>query len=242
MSAQATVQPTDFSIRGFHYRTLISEGARFYALADAAVAADYGGTPEAELAQARRLGLVDLSPLPRTGFKGAQALAWLRQQGLTIGDENNRAWVQGQPRDAVVARLADTEALILGHLMGNPRAETGLCAHLENLYLEEKPARCYHVPRRDNSAWFAVTGEHAGSMFAKLCGVDLRHHKFATGSVAQTSLARMNVIVIRSDLGETPVFYLVFDSASANYLWVCLKDAMAEFEGAAVGHAALLAL
>jgi sarcosine oxidase subunit gamma len=232
-----TVQPTDYSIRSFHYRTLIREGARFYALADAAVAFDYG-VPDAEHAQARRLGLADLSPLPRAGFKGREAIQWLKGQGLTIGDQNNRAWRQGQSHDPVVARLADTEALILGDIA----AQGDLCARLEGSYEAEKPARCYHVPRRHGSACFAVTGEHAGSMFAKLCGVDLRHHKFSTGSVAQTSLARMNVVVIRSDLGDTPVFFLVFDSASADYLWGCLKDAMAEFDGAPVGHAALLAL
>ncbi len=232
------VQPTDFSIRSFHYRTLIRDGARFYALADAAVAADYGGSEDAEHAQAQRLGLVDLSPLPRTGFKGREALQWLRAQGLTIGDENNRAWRQGQSHDPLVARLADTEALILS----DTGAKVGLCARLERICATEKPARCYHVPRRDGSAWFAVTGEHAGVMFAKLCGVDLRHHKFPSGMVAQTSLARMNAIVIRADLGQTPVFFLVFDSASADYLWGCLKDAMAEFDGAPVGHAALLAL
>jgi sarcosine oxidase, subunit gamma len=233
-----TVQPTDYSIRSFHYRTLAREGARFYALADAAVAFDYGRGGDTERVQAQRLGLADLSPLPRTGFKGREAIHWLRSQGLTIGDENNRAWVEGQSHDAVVARLADTEALILGDI----GAKVGLCARLERICATEKPARCYHVPRRDSSAWFAVTGEYAGSMFAKLCGVDLRHHRFPTGSVAQTSLARMNVVVIRSDLGDTPVFFLLFDSASADYLWACLKDAMAEYDGAAVGHAAFLAL
>lgn len=237
MSAHA-VHPIDFPIRSFHYRTLIREGARFYALADAALASDYGGAPDAERLQACHLGLADLSPLPRTGFKGPDAIAWLRRQGLTIGDENNRAWVQGQPHDPVVARLADTEALILGDTAG----KVGLCARLERNYATARPARCYHVPRRDGSAWFAVTGEHAGSMFAKLCGVDLRHHKFPTGSIAQTSLARMNVVAIRSDFGDTPVVFLLFDSASADYLWRCLKDAMAEFDGAPVGHAALLAL
>jgi sarcosine oxidase subunit gamma len=233
-----TVQPSDYAIRSFHYRTLIRGGARFYALADAAIALDYSRTRDEEQAQARRLGLTELSPLPRTGFKGREAIAWLRRQGLTIGNENNRAWVQGQSHDPVVARLADTEALILSDL----GAEVGLCARLERICATERPPGCYHVPRRDSSAWFAVTGEYAGSMFAKLCGVDLRHSKFSVGSVAQTSMARMNVIVIRSDLGDTPVFFLIFDSASADYLWRCLIDAMAEFDGAPVGHAAVLSL
>jgi len=236
--SQQVVQPDRYPVRSFHYRTLIREGARFYALTNAALAADYGGDPEIERAQARRLGLADLSPLPRTGYKGREALRWLRAQGLTIGEENHRAWRQGHSHDPVVARLADTEALILS----DTGVTVGLCARLARVHTADKPARCYHVPRRDSSAWFAVTGEHAGTMFAKLCGVDLRHHRFPSGSVAQTSLARMNVVVIRSDLSETPVYFLIFDSASTDYLWKCLKDAMAEFDGAAVGHEALLAL
>ncbi|MGH8504009.1 MAG: sarcosine oxidase [Gammaproteobacteria bacterium] len=236
--AAHVVRPTDFLIRSFHYRALINEGARFHTLTDAAVAFDYGLEPDEEAVRARDLGLADLSPLPRTGFKGREAIQWLKAQGLTIGDENNRAWRQERPDGAVVARLADTEALILGDLA----AIGGLCARLKHAHDHQKPPRCYHVPRGDSSAWFLVTGEHAGAMFAKLCAVDMRHHKFPSGAVAQTSLARMNVIVIRNDLGETPGFHLVFDSASAHYLWRVLKDAMEEFEGRPVGHAALLEL
>lgn len=237
MSAHA-INPTEFAVRSFHYRTLMSEGARFHAINDAAVALDYGLTPDEEAMHARRLGLADLSPLPRTGFKGREAIQWLKAQGLTIGKENNHAWNQDLSGSAVVARLADTEALILGDLA----AIGDRCARLEDAHAQQKPSRCYHVPRRDGSAWFLVTGEHAGTMFAKLCAVDMRHHKFPSGAVAQTSLARMNVIVIRLDLGDTPSFHLVFDSASADYLWRALKDAMEEFQGQPVGHAALLEL
>ena len=36
-----------------------------------------------------------------------------------------------------------------------------------------------------------------------------------------------------------PDFYLLADSASGDYLWDCLLDAMMEFEGGPVGLAAL---
>jgi sarcosine oxidase subunit gamma len=39
-----------------------------------------------------------------------------------------------------------------------------------------------------------------------------------------------------------PVFHLLADSASADYLWEALLDAMAEFGGAPVGLAALRSL
>ncbi|MCR6629846.1 MAG: hypothetical protein NVV74_07215 [Magnetospirillum sp.] len=74
-------------------------------------------------------------------------------------------------------------------------------------------------------------------MLAKLCGVDLRRHVFADGAVAQTSVARLNGILIRQ--GED--FHLLADSASAEYLWDCLVDAMAEFGGSVAGVNHLLA-
>jgi sarcosine oxidase subunit gamma len=79
-------------------------------------------------------------------------------------------------------------------------------------------------------------------MVAKICGVDLRPGKFADGRIAQTSMARMNGVVIRDDQGETLAYHLLGDSASAEYLWGCLIDAMAEFDGAPVGLAAVRAL
>ncbi len=232
------VKPTDFSVRSFHYRTLIEDGARFHATADAAVVLDYGFAPDEEVTRARHLGLADLSPLPRTGFKGGAAIEWLEAQGLIIDNENNRASCHEGAGGPLIARLADTEVLILGELAGTGER----CDQLNRAHAQQQPARCFHVPRRDSSAWFMVTGEHAGTMFAKLCAVDMRHHKFPSGAVAQTSLARMNVIVIRCDLGETPSFHLLFDSASVDYLWRALKDAMSEFDGRLVGQAALLAL
>ena len=72
-------------------------------------------------------------------------------------------------------------------------------------------------------------------MFAKVCGVDLRPAMFAVDAVAQTSVARLNAIVVRADLETVPAFRLLGDSASAAYMWESLLDAMAEYGGAAVG-------
>lgn len=234
------VQPTDFTIRSFHYRALSAAGARFTELAGAAMAADYGADVDKEKAQAQKLGLADLSTLPRTGFKGREAIAWLGKQGLQIEDSNNRTYPQED--GSLIARLADSEAIVLGPLNG-----TGdRCAKLNDACETEQQAaeamRCFHVPRQDGSAWYLLTGTHISEMFAKICAIDLRLHKFPNGSIAQTNMARMNGIVIRQDIGDTSAFHVVFDSASADYLWACLLDAMAEFDGAPVGHAAILAL
>ena len=49
-------------------------------------------------------------------------------------------------------------------------------------------------------------------------------------------------MVIRDDRGATLAYHLLFDSASAGYLWDCLIDAMAEFEGGLIGLTAVQAL
>jgi sarcosine oxidase subunit gamma len=72
-------------------------------------------------------------------------------------------------------------------------------------------------------------------MLAKLCGVDLADESFSDGSVAQTSLARLSAIVIRNDFGSGIAFSILADSASAEYLWDCLIDAMDEFSGSICG-------
>ena len=55
-------------------------------------------------------------------------------------------------------------------------------------------------------------------------------------------MARLNVIVIRGDIGGVPAFDLITDVASAVYLWGALLDAMAEYDGAPVGLGALRTL
>ncbi len=228
-----TPKPAAYARRSFLYRVLEAAGATFIEIDGAAVAATVGGDAESEAARARELGLIDLTPLPRGGFKGHGALDWLRRQGMTIGDANNRAY----PVDdgALVLRLADSEALILGDL-----AATGdTCARLEHEWSMENADGGYPVPRRSTNFWVLITGRHAAALFAKICGVDLRPHKFANHDIAQTSVARINTVIVRDDRGDLPVFHLLGDGASAEYMWGCLLDAMKEFDGQPVGYLAL---
>ena len=80
-----------------------------------------------------------------------------------------------------------------------------------------------------------ITGEKASAMFAKICGIDLRAKSFDNHAIAQTSVARSNTIIIRDDLGAVPAYHMLGDSASAGYMWMCLNDAMEEFDGGPVG-------
>ncbi len=117
--------PGDFPRRSFVARKLAEAGAGFVALGDAAVALDFGD-PAAEAEAARRLGLADLSPVPRTGFKGAGTVEWLAEQGVEVPAESNSA--ARQSGGELAARLAPGEVLVLGT---PERAAEGLPAALD---------------------------------------------------------------------------------------------------------------
>jgi len=229
--------PAHFPRRSFVYRQVIKAGPTFDPLSDSAIVLDFGH-PDAEAEAARGLGLADLSPLPRAGFKGAGTIEWLAGKKLAVPEESNRA--VRQKNGALAARLAPAELLVLGGLGSNVGS---LPVTLSAAWAAEPvpPAtpRGYPVPRQDSHAWFLLTGESAAAMFAKLCAVDLRPGKFDDLAIAQTSVARLSAIVTRDDQGATPAFHLLADSASAGYLWDVLLDAMVEFDGKLIGLTAL---
>ena len=186
--------PASYARRSFVYRELAALGARFGEAAGAAVALDFGDA-EAERRSIEVLGLCDLSPLPRTGFKGPAALDWLRAAGAGALERDNRAELA--EGGALAARLAPTEALIVG----GPGAGDDLCGRLDAAHEAAPRAGCHRVMRRDASFHFLLGGARAADAMATLCGVDLRPRAFPDGSVAQTSVARMSMIVIAAAPG-----------------------------------------
>ena len=239
MAAPDSVQPSACARRSFLYRKLAAAGASFSEIGGAAVALDFGD-PDGEAQAARRLGLADLSVLPHTGFKGAGVVAWLRGQGVEVSEEPN--WAPRQAGGGLAVRQAAAEVMILGDLSG----DGGWPERLKQAWWAEPvpppSPRGFPMPRDETHAWLAVTGAHAAAMFAKLCAVDLRVPAFPQGRVAQTSIARLNGVLVRDDRGGVPFFHLLADCAAAEYLWDCLRDAMAEFDGAPVGLTALRGL
>jgi sarcosine oxidase subunit gamma len=222
--------PTDSPRRSFVQRKLVGRGARFTEVNGGLVALDYGDPDESSAAA--RLGLADLSVLPRIGFKGPKVIPALEAQGVELSVPNQAVRQSG---GGLAAILALTEVLILAPLDG----DAGQISSLERGWSLDRAEGCYLVPRQDSHFWFALTGERTGETLAKLCGVDLRLARFADLGVAQTMVARSNCMVIRADLGALPTFHLLGDSASAGYMWDCLLDAMDEFGGRPVGLAVL---
>ncbi len=214
------------------YHLQQSEGAQFAKYQDAVVVKQFSSN---DSQQVKSLGVADLSTLPRSGFKGKHTPQWLEQQGVTIPEQPNCATKQND--GALVARLSEQEHLILSDL-----AMAGSLAQiLEQSWSIEPDYMCYSLPRRDSHAWLYLSGEHVRAMLAKVCGIDLSAVEFANGQIAQTSIARINGILIRDDLNDdTAGFHLLCDSSSVIFVWQSLLDAMAEFDGKPVGLAALL--
>ena len=164
----------------------------------------------------------DLTHLPRIGFKGRDAPDWLEARGCRLPGEPNLA--ARQDDGALIVALSWEEHLVLS----DPDALSTLCGDLEQAWELDEQRLCYPVPRRHSHAWFAASGSGAPGVLAKLCGIDLRPGQFAEGRAAQTFVAGLSAIVIRHDHVIRPAFQILTDSASAEFLWHCLVDAMRE--------------
>ena len=231
-SEEPLVRPEKFTRRSGLYRTCDKAGAHWRAMNGFGVPAHYGDVG-GETAAAAHLAIADLTALPRAGYKGWGMADWIRGKGVSL-PEANRA--ERQKDGTLACRLSSGELLLLADDL-----QTDLIDRLADAWSMDD-AVCFPVPRADASARLVVSGTEGAAMMAKMCGVDLRAHRFADHAVAQTSVARMNVIVLRNDRGTSLAYDLIFDSASAVYLWRCLVDAMAEFGGNIVGIDAIDAL
>lgn len=217
-----SIRPEDRNRRSFVYPRLIEAGAEFGEVDAAGVALAFPGEDPPPL------GLTDLSPLPRTGVRGSRALTWLGERGWPVPAANNRA-LQTKAGGALL-RLRDDEALVLCGLHDEAAGRDVL--ELERAIPGDG---VWPAPRRDSHCWLRLRGAAAVDCMAKLCGVDLRPHRFPAGSVAQTSVARLNTIVYAGLDPDVPELGLLADSASAIWFWDALLDAMSEYGGRPVG-------
>jgi sarcosine oxidase, subunit gamma len=218
------VDPLAYARRSPLRRRLEAEGAAWGDLGDVAVAETIG-----DAAPSGGIAIVDLSPLPRLGFKGRGTIPAMQSRGISVEATPNRAF--RQPDGGLCLVLAPGEVILLSNFAGDGER----LAQLESGWRIEDDERTYPLPRRDSHAWLAVAGQAAPEMFAKLCAIDLRRDKFPDLAIAQTSIAKMSAILTRGDIGADPVFHLLVDSAAALYFCDCLLDASDEFGGRIVG-------
>jgi sarcosine oxidase subunit gamma len=170
--------------------------------------------------------LTDLLDLPRVGFRGRHSAVYLQGRDFILPHAPNRAVPQAD--GSQVVRLSQTEYLLLG----SPLDQGQRIADEEARWELDQQAN-YLLPRQDSHACFQLSGEHLTQVMAKLCGVDLSAEAFGPGAVAQTSAARINVIVINSSTAQLPSLHILCDRASKTYFHGALLDAMQEFSGLA---------
>lgn len=183
-------------------------------------------SPRAELLHT--CALTDLTELARVGFRGGDSAAYLQKRGYRLPSLPNQA--VRQEEGGWVARLSQTEYLLLGSLTDDGARVAG-----EEADWAQDTQRNYLLPRQDSHAWLQLSGVHASAVMAKLCGVDLRAEVYPVGAVAQTSAARINVIVVNVGSDQRPALQLLFDRASLAYFREAVLDAMDEFDGGWVG-------
>jgi sarcosine oxidase subunit gamma len=173
------------------------------------------------------IALADRSLWARAGVKGLSASAWLASRGANLPAINAAA---RQSDGSLLIRLAENEYASLAGASDSAGPPGGLPDFA--LDGNGEPGIC-PVPRFAANAWFTLDGDALPEMFAKLCGVDLRPHKFADHLVAQTIVARTAAILVRDDDAPGLRFHVLVDWTTAAYLWEALVDAMAEFESPA---------
>jgi len=181
---------------------------------------------DAELA--RNGGVLDLTMLPHTGFRGAGTADWLSGLEYPIPLKPNMAAACSEGN--WVLRLSKTEYWLLA----NPDDLGAAVAKLPT-DMTQTPAGCYPLFCGDSHAWLMLTGDNTGEILAKLSAVDMRESVFPLGSIAQTSIARINAVIVRQEINGLPAVSILCDVASSDYLWTVLMDAVQEFKGGSVG-------
>ncbi|WP_272643109.1 sarcosine oxidase subunit gamma [Marinomonas mediterranea] len=175
----------------------------------------------------------------RIGFRGKGARSFLEAQGITVPSKPNQSVFEN---GMAVLRLSATEVWLID-LEPNPNSDTKQApVSTANKRMSELDAAANDAPNvyrlfcQHSHAQFCFYENKNGSqghrqqetlatLFSKVCGVDLRDKPFPVGSIAQTSVARVNAIVVKG----SECFYLLSDIASSDYLWNAMSDSAQEF-------------
>lgn len=167
------------------------------------------------------LKLHDLSLATRSGVRGVKASEWLISQSLPHELQPNT--LVEVPDSRLLMALSTREFWLL-----EPETEA-----------QEAPIPSGHCApgawplyNQNSHAWLVLSGDPRAEMMAKLCGVDLRPKAFPIGTVAQTQMALVSVIIAHHFWRGEAVFSLFVDQSLADFAWEALRDAMDEFNSA----------
>ena len=165
--------------------------------------------------------LQDCTVYSRVGFRGTGVEPFLTSKGVPIPARPNQSVADG---GLLVLRLSQSEFWVVD--INNTQNQK-----IESLELASQGlSNVYRLFCQHSHACFSVLGKDTAEMFSKLCSVDLREPSFVLGNIAQTSVARVNTVVVKQNINEKEGLFIFADLASAQYLWEALVDAAAEFK------------
>jgi sarcosine oxidase subunit gamma len=199
-------------------------GARFVEVNAMMVAASIN---EADAVRAANVGVADLSCLHKAGFKGSNAVDWVRGQGIALPPVNG--WVQADDNSLVV-RLGDSEFFV------EDSPQSAACARVIPA-LKNRAEGVYPVHRND--AGFALVGDRVNDLMAETCSFEFR--KVGGGNAVMTTMAGVTVLVIRRDVDARLCYRIWCDPTMAAYLWDTLNEIALDLGGGPVGSDIVLA-
>jgi glycine cleavage system aminomethyltransferase T len=162
--------------------------------------------------------LHDLTACGRFGIKGRGAGAWLESRGITLPQVNRMAPIADE---LDLARLGAEDFVILSRPAAPSPALAGLRAQWEQ---DAGGPKGFNAWREEIWAWFHLSGDRLSGFMSKTCPVDLDRDRFALLEIAQTRVAQMDCIVIRTDRTGQHGFDLFFDAASSEFALRSLEE------------------
>lgn len=193
-------------------------GAMFEQRNAMAVAVSFG---EQERLLSDAAGLADLSFLHKTGVKGPNVAEWLQQRIGAVPPVNG--WSHTSD-GSIVARLGGSEFFV------EDAQQATQCSQLAEA-LRQPVDGVYPVKRND--AGFALIGNRINELLVQVCSFNFRQQSDA--GVVMTSMAGVNVLVLRQDCGPRPCRRIWCDPTLAVYLWDTLSEIALELGGGPVG-------
>ena len=180
----------------------------------------------ADSTRAATLGIADVSFLPRTGFKGKGAAAWLQAQDIPVPEQPN-SWAP-LAGGGMVLRLGIAEYLIED---GLTQGSSARMAHLDT------PVHVYPVLHQD--AAFVLCGDAVRELLLQTCNVNFAALDLAARPVVLTSMAGVAVTVMPGIRAARPYYRIWADGTYGLYLWESLAGIARELGGGPVGVAAI---
>jgi sarcosine oxidase, subunit gamma len=117
-------------------------------------------------------------------------------------------------------------------IVTEPERETAVAASLLGAL---RGRRAAVIDISDSRTIIALSGFHARDVLAKGCGIDLHPRSLAPGQCAQTFLAKARIALYQLD--DAPTYHILIERSLAEYLWLWLADAAAEFRGSSFATA-----